>query len=1238
MDTEDAASELAGRAVNHGCEQSIFALLHNVLRVSNPYVQAFMLMKDVADAEAEQARVERRESRPVRMVFEQNPGDDQRRYNAATTNEVAVVYVGDDSYIPGERLFVVHERTGALRNISHLDKLCDPLTYPLLFPNGEEGWHPAMERQNVNSSRRTRITQKQFYAFMIFTRELIFNPLHHAGKLFQQYLVDSWIKIEMNRLNFIRQNQAQLRLDTIQNLQDYMLGDRDTLAGRRIILAGSFIGGPRYMVAQYQDAMSIVSKYGKPDLFITFTCNPSWPEIRDNLYNGQTASDRPDLVARIFQLKVKAFCDIIVKKQVLGEVAAYIYVIEFQKRGLPHMHMLLTLKTGFKLTTAAEVDSLISAELPDPVTEPVLYGIVSKSMMHRPCGELNPNSPCMKGTRCSKRYPRAFREETSLSVDGYPEYRRRDHGRSTLCQNIPLDNRSVVPYCPYLTLMFDAHINVEFCALIHAVKYLYKYVYKGADRARIRLQNGTTSTAEQSDEIDCYLDARYVCAPEAAHRILGFALSDRSDVVQRLQVHLPGFETIRFEHGAEAAALDAAQNRLSTLTAFFAQNRMCQQLEIEHGQFPDGVLDSRRLRYHEMPEKYTFKNRWRERKIISSKIIGRMFFVNPQDQERFALRLLLLYGTGFTSFEDVRTVNGVLYPSFVEAAKAAGYLRDDDYFRCAMQEAATLKMPSQLRSFFVALIVFGDLQTPLPVHLWGEFRADFIDDYLRRGLPEPVAESRAFYDIVQRLEDLGRDYRLHLPLDIPRLNVEDYTLNFEAHRASGSSMYEQLNAEQKLVVDKVMEAIADSQGYCFFIDGPGGSGKTFVYTTLYHLATGNRKKVINVAWTGIAANLLPDGRTVTSTFRLVVQDESRTSSMNIQSKEAAALRATDVIIWDEAPMAPRAALEAVDSLLQDVMQNALPFGGKIMVLGGDFRQVLPVVERGTRGQIVEACIKRSSLWPIFIKFQLRVNMRLEDHDAAFKEWLVEVGDGNVPTDEHSNIVIPEDLRSEADLAESVFQGIWADNSDVDLAELAILTPKNADALRLNDSILEKFPGQDECFLSEDEAVVQDPSDALNFPTEFLNRMTPTGLPPHELHLKVGCIVMLLRNLDVRQGLCNGTRLIVTTVRCRVLVCKFAAGPKKGCLVFIPRIDCYYEHTRLLFKLRRRQFPVRLSFCMTINKSQGQSFEHVGISLHEPIFSHGQLYVALSRARSRAGISISAPGNRMRNIVYKEVLG
>ncbi|VDO21630.1 unnamed protein product [Heligmosomoides polygyrus] len=462
-------------------------------------------MDEVAREEEQRAIEAQRTQRPVRMVFCQLNTDDHRRYNIATANEVAVVYVGNDEEIPGERYVVVYERGQGLRTISYLDKLCDPLSYPLLFPRGEDGWHPDMEKTVTGNNRRTRVTQKEFYSYLLFARTGTFNPLLHAGKLSQQYVVDSWLKIEMNRLNYLRKNQKELRLDTVRGLHDYMIGDdsHDGPPGRRIILAASFTGGPRHMIAQYQDAMSVVSKYGKPAIFITFICNPNWREIQNNLAGGQSASDRPDLVARVFNLKLKALCHELFKRNVLGEVAAYIYVVEFQKRGLPHAHMLITLKQEWKLNTADQIDQLISAELPDSDSDPELFDIVSKNMIHRPCGNLNPTSPCMRDGVCTKRFPKSFRSDTSLNVDGNPEHRRRDDGRYVTCRGVRMGNRSVVPYCPYLTRMFEAHIKVEICALIHAVKYLSKYVYKGPDRARIHIYQPNNDAAETvHDEIE----------------------------------------------------------------------------------------------------------------------------------------------------------------------------------------------------------------------------------------------------------------------------------------------------------------------------------------------------------------------------------------------------------------------------------------------------------------------------------------------------------------------------------------------------------------------------------------------------------------------------------------------------------------------------------------------------------------------------------------------------------------
>src|ERR1044071_6521524 len=164
--------------------------------------------------------------------------------------------------------------------------------------------------------------------------------------------------------------------------------------------------------------MAIVRKVGKPDLFITVTCNPNWPEIKEALLSGQTAQDRSDLISRVFNMKLKAILKNILKEYIFGKVLAYLYTIEFQKCGLPHAHILIILAQEYKPQTVADYDALISAEIPDKDSDPLTFDTVRRSMMHGPCDTCMPNVPCMKDGKCSKRYPRSFQENTTENENG----------------------------------------------------------------------------------------------------------------------------------------------------------------------------------------------------------------------------------------------------------------------------------------------------------------------------------------------------------------------------------------------------------------------------------------------------------------------------------------------------------------------------------------------------------------------------------------------------------------------------------------------------------------------------------------------------------------------------------------------------------------------------------------------------------------------------------------------------
>ncbi|GBN21875.1 hypothetical protein AVEN_157151-1 [Araneus ventricosus] len=169
--------------------------------------------------------------------------------------------------------------------------------------------------------------------------------------------------------------------------------------------------------------------------------------------------------------------------------------------------------------------------------------------MHGPCGIDNPGAPCMEAGQCKKMFPKEFRTETTMNVSVHPLYRRCPSD-TTFVRGREMNNRFVVSYNPYLLLKYNAHIKVEVCTSLRAVKYIYKYIYKGFDCAIIVLSAGQV----QSNEIANYIDAGYVSAPEAMWRLLGSHMHDRSHAVMRLPVHLPNQKGVTFKDGHEEEA------------------------------------------------------------------------------------------------------------------------------------------------------------------------------------------------------------------------------------------------------------------------------------------------------------------------------------------------------------------------------------------------------------------------------------------------------------------------------------------------------------------------------------------------------------------------------------------------------------------------------------------------------------------------------------------------------------
>ena len=783
---------------------------------------------------------------------------------------------------------------------------------------------------------------------------------------------------------------------------------------------------------------------------------------------------------------------------------------------------------------------------------------------------------------------------------------------------------------------------------------------EGQDKCEAALVENKKNSEITVDEIQAYQDGRYLCAPEACASLFRFEPNRKSHTVQRLPVHLDNQQRTVFEESQAQAAVDAGP-RHTELLAYFDLNK------------GDGLdEDTHRLAlsllYHDIPKHFKFKKGiWVRRKTPTpdniksawcknKPVIGRMHDCSIKDEELYSLRSLLLHVKGARSYDDLKTVEvqttlddgdvvteRVLCETFLEASVRLGLRGVDAEYDNVLRHARHDHMPGALRSLFASILVHCN---PLdPDKLWDKHRKYFWDDRTWEQHREEY-DFRAYHSIERMVQRFNSNHTLEKNFKIPVppgnfVHFEEQERE-EFDSAQGLAMLASLKPTQREHYDKIIAAIETGQGSCFFLDGPGGSGKSYLYQTLTHNVRATGKSVLCVASTGIAATLI-NGMTAHKQFGLPVPcHENSTSHIRPSSKEATLLRNATLLIWDESSMAHKDMLGCMDRLLRDLMSTDAPFGGKCLVLGGDFRQCLPVVPHGTSAQQASACLKSSTLWPFFEQLSLSDNIRAEA-DSEFAPWLLRVGDGldgNTVDLDHHGINIK---YSQEELIEQTFGETINRHTLAHLRKTVILAPTNRTTLELNDIVLNKMPVESTYRYSEDRSKDNDENPDM-LPQELLHELHPPGMPPHKLHLKEGAVYMLLRNMNIKLGLCNGSRFVLLdcsnqfVLKCQLIPAGPVANEDEPTVFYLPRITCT-PTDQYPFLFTRKQFPILPAFAMTINKSQGGTFDKVGIDLSTCVFSHGQLYVALSRVRSFDSLCILLPegDTTTRNHVFQQIL-
>ena len=1098
-------------------DRKVLGKLQDMLTNCNFYVKQYKAAVDIFSS---------RPTEDLRLVIKSKGSKEaQKKTLMPDVADVVIIAPGDQT----ERRDIVlykskssHPKGNDTVHIHELNPAYDPTAYVLLLPNGDDGYSIPPP---IKSNKRP-LTAMDFYSFHLMVRNSSFNAVHRSGRLYQEYICDMYSKVEGARLKFLKENQDKLRVELYSGLQDTMAqvttgSDSEvSRVGQMIVLPASFTGSPRYMYRHYLDALAICREFKKFDLFITITCNPKWASVKENIFPGQQPHDRPDIMNRIFNEVLRSLLDDL-KNGCFGPLKARLHTIEGQFRCLKHAHILALLTITL---TVEDIDCIIQAQIPEKEEDPELYEAVSTFMIHGPCGPGYNNAPCMDKGRCAKGFPKDFQETTVLPNDGhgYPLYARPDNNRVIEKNGFMFDNRWVVPFNRFLLLKNGCHINVEFVGSFATVKYIYKYVHKGVDISTAEIQG----LAGERNEIARFLNARTIDPYDSLWRLFGYKVQDRFPAVQQLAIHEEDQQNIIFKEGQAMEALENVKD--TTLMAFFKFNAVETQ--------------ARKITYQDFPKFCTFaRNAWNWRKTLPTdnevpRTIGRINSVSPAQGERYFLRLMLSHTTGATCFKDLRTVGRTIYPTYKEACKALGLLEDDSEWGRALEEVAEYGSANQVRATFAILLHF--CQPTDPANLYETFKTEMADDFVyseikkencaRRDLNMTWIFNQVLLAIDDQLSQMGGSLSSFKEMPQPkeltpeekvaRMFAEEY-FDFKAMSDIVFKLQPDLNDGQAHLCEELYQAVHDVGTHkAFIVSSPGGFGKTFAFQVIAAKIRSEGGIVLNVATTGLAAQNLIGGRTAHSRFKIPIPiQEDSTCSIKAQSDLAKLLRETKLIVWDEIFSCHRYNVEAVDRSLQDIIQTDELFGGKVVCLAGDPRQTLPIVKRGGRAAIVNACIQMSPIFPQFKQIYLTENMRTDAEEIEFSDFLINLGEGKEEVFQDLGdfaIQIPDDylVTSKEDLIERVFPKLGAQDMVSDeMVEGAIYTPLNVNAKEINDFCLKTFIGESRTYLSADSILEDNFQDAV--PPEHLNSIAISGMPDHQLHLKIGCPVILLRNLQ-----------------------------------------------------------------------------------------------------------------------------
>ena len=661
--------------------------------------------------------------------------------------------------------------------------------------------------------------------------------------------------------------------------------------------------------------------------------------------------------------------------------------------------------------------------------------------------------------------------------------------------------------------------------------------------------------------------------------------------------------------------------------------------------------EARSILYEHFPLDFIWDDevkRWKKRKrqLENPETIGRLSALHPSTGDAFYLRLMLKNRAGALSYEDLRTVEGEVHKTFKRACVALGLCESDKQWVDCLKEATEIAVPFSIRQLFCSILVQCEPADPLA--LFSEFEHAMREDFVKKrkealNLSSKKAEEITRNDLLCAINDILKENdKSNQDFDLPQPNAEmanvatvEDASEFDPDAEQFYDKYcSSLTNEQRDIFDDISNDITEEKGGLHRLDAPGGYGKTWLSNVLLSFVRMKGKIAIAAALSGIAATMLRLGTTLHRRFGIPIPClNDSCSKLKINSKEVQLIIEAALIMIDEISMMNWKILNMLDRFLREIMNCDEFMGGKCVVLMGDLRQCPSVVKGGRRPHVVADSITNSACWMHFKVHKLTKNMRIERMIQRYPEritelqnygkWLLSMGDGTLPTVVSNVIEIPQQMVCESTetLEDKVFDNFELNAGNLDyLRKRAIMSSTNDTINEQNFRMIERLPGEMHISYSRDKCLLDD-HESMHDP-QSINTVNVSGIPPHRLALKVGALIILIKNLHVGNGHCNGTRYIIVQLTENLIKAENVSGGRNS-TILIPRIPMISNDSGYPVPFKRVQFPVLAAYYLTINRAQGQTLERAGLYLEKSVFSHGHLYVGFGRCGDPRGFFVYA---------------